>query len=248
MNGAAPTRHELDAGADGVSDFCRSCALSSACAMVGYGKPELSPLYRLMEHLGPYRAGEAVFRQGEAFEAVYAVRAGTVKTCVHDAQGREHVLGFYLPGEVIGLEAVYPGRFPCNAVALEDAQFCRFSFEAMSALATRQPAVQQHLFRLLSRGLGLANPLAGDYSADERMAAFIVDLGERFAARGFPGTHYHLSMSRSDIANYLSLAAETVSRTLSRFRARGLIVIEGRVLHLREPGQLRELGQNLLAA
>lgn len=234
--------------ADVASDFCRTCALSSVCAMVGYGKPELSPLHGLMEHLGPYRAGETVFRQGDPFESVFAVRAGTVKTRQLDHHGREHVLGFFLPGEVIGLDAIYPDRFPCDAVALEDAQFCRFSFPAMSALATRQPAVQRHLFRLISRQLGMARLLAGDHSADERMAAFLVDLGERYAARGFPGTHFYLSMSRSDIANHLNLAAETVSRTLSRFRAKGLIMIKGHVLHLHAPQQLRELGQNLLTA
>lgn len=236
------------AGTAGTPDFCRTCALSSACAMVGYGKPELSPLHGLMEHLGPYRTGEAVFRQDEPFEAIYAVRAGTVKTRQLDNHGREHVLGFFLPGEVIGLDAIYPDRFPCDAVALEDAQFCRFSFPAMSALATRQPAVQRHLFRLISRQLGTARLLAGDHSADERIAAFLVDLGERYAARGFPGTHFRLSMSRSDIASHLSLAAETVSRTFSRFRAKGLVVVEGRVLHLREQQQLRKLGENLLAA
>jgi len=233
---------------DVAADFCRSCALSSVCAMVGYGKSELSPLHGLMGHLGPYRAGEAVFRQGDPFEAVYAVRAGTVKTRQLDHHGREHVLGFFLPGEVIGLDAIYPDRFPCDALALEDAQFCRFSFSAMSALATRQPAVQLHLFRLISRQLGMNRLLAGDYSAGERMAAFLVDLGERYAARGFPGTHFQLSMSRSDIANYLSLAAETVSRVLSRFRAQGLIEIRGRVLHLRDAQRLRDLGCKLLAA
>ncbi|MEW9570340.1 helix-turn-helix domain-containing protein [Rhodanobacter sp. Si-c] len=233
---------------DVASDFCRSCALSSVCAMVGYGKPELSPLHGLMEHLGPYRAGETIFRQGDPFEAVFAVRAGTVKTRQLDHQGRERVLGFFLPGEVIGLDAIYPDRFPCDAVALEDAQFCRFSFSAMSALATRQPAVQRHLFRLISRQLGMSRLLAGDYSAGERMAAFLVDLGERYAARGFPGTHFQLSMSRSDIANHLSLAAETVSRILSRFRAKGLIGIRGRVLHLHDTQRLRDLGRKLLAA
>ena len=249
MSGGPMNGRPAPGADDGATDFCRSCALSSVCAMVGYGKPELSPLHGLMEHLGPYRAGEAVFRQGDPFEAVYAVRAGTVKTRQLDNHGREHVLGFFLPGEVVGLDAIYPDRFPCDAVALDDAQFCRFSFPAMSALATRQPAVQLHLFRLISRQLGTAARLvAGDHSADERMAAFLVDLGERYAVRGLPGTHYQLSMSRSEIANYLSLAAETVSRTLSRFRAKGLIRIEGRVLHLREPQELRELGQNLLAA
>ncbi|PWK85783.1 helix-turn-helix domain-containing protein [Fulvimonas soli] len=228
------------------SHFCRTCAFAGACLAVGYGKPELSALHCLVEHVGPYRAGEHIFRTGDPFRAIFAVRAGTVKTCLVDKDGREQVLGFYLPGEVIGLNAIYPDHFPCDAVALETAYFCRFSFPAMSALAARMPAVQQHLFRLLSKELGAASLLAGDHSADERMAAFLVDLGERYASRGFSGTQFQLSMSRGDIANYLRLAAETVSRVLGRFRAQGLIEIEGRALTLRDAAGLRRIGQSLL--
>lgn len=233
--------------ATSAPDFCRTCALSSACAMVGYGLSELSPLHSLMEHLGPYRAGAAVFRQGEAFEAVYAVRSGVVKTRQLDKNGNERVLGFYLPGEVIGLDAIYPAQFPCDAIALEDAQFCRFSFPAVSLLATRQPAVQKHLFRLIGQRLGMRRLLSGDYGADERMAAFLVDLGDRYAVRGFSATQFRLGMSRGDIASYLCLAAETVSRTLGRFRSQGLIMLRGRALVLQQPEALRRLGQNLLA-
>jgi CRP/FNR family transcriptional regulator len=163
-----------------------------------------------------------------------------------DKEGREQVLGFYLPGEVIGLNAIYPEHFPCDAIALETAHFCRFSFPAMSALAARMPAVQAHLFRLLSKELGSASLLAGDHSADERMAAFLTDLGQRYAARGFSGTQFQLSMSRGDMANYLRLAAETVSRVLSRFRSQGLIEVEGRQLVIRDPAGLRHIGRSLL--
>jgi CRP/FNR family transcriptional regulator len=131
-------------------------------------------------------------------------------------------------------------------VALDTSFFCRFSFPAMSALASRIPAVQKHLFRLLSKELGSASLLAGDHSADERMAAFLMDLAGRYAARGFSATRFHLSMSRGDIANYLRLAAETVSRVLSRFRSQNLIRIEGRELELLNPDALRQLGQALL--
>ncbi len=223
--------------------FCSTCAFSDACLSVGYGKPELSALHCLVEHVGPYRAGAHVFRTGDAFRAIYAVRAGTVKTCVVDKDGREQVLGFYLPGEVIGLNAIYPDRFPCDAIALEAAQFCRFSFPAMSALATRMPALQQHLFRLLSKELGTASLLAADHSADERMAAFLLDLGDRYEARGFSGTHFRLSMARGDIANYLRLAAETVSRVLGRFRSQGLVEIVGRSATLSDRDALRRLAR-----
>jgi CRP/FNR family transcriptional regulator len=106
--------------------------------------------------------------------------------------------------------------------------------------------VQQHLFRMLSKELGTASLLAGDHSADERVAAFLLDLAGRYAVRGFSATRFHLSMSRGDIANYLRLAAETVSRVLSRFRSQQLIEIEGRELELLNPKKLREIGQALL--
>jgi CRP/FNR family transcriptional regulator len=226
--------------------FCGTCAFSSACVAAGYHKPELAELQCLVEHVGPFRAGEHVFRTGDPFRAIFAVRGGTVKTRVFDREGREQVLGFYLPGEVVGLNAIYPEQFPCDAVALDTAFFCRFSFPAMSALAARIPAVQKHLFRMLSKELGTASLLAGDHSADERVAAFLMDLAGRYAARGFSGTRFHLSMSRGDIANYLRLAAETVSRVLSRFRAQNLIRIEGRELELLNSAALRQVGQALL--
>jgi CRP/FNR family transcriptional regulator len=226
--------------------FCSSCAFSSACQAQGYGKHELLELHCLVEHVGPFRTGEHVFRTGDPFRAIYAVRSGSVKTRLFDREGNEQVMGFYLPGEVIGLNAIYPEYFPCDAVALEDTQFCRFSFPAMSALAARQPAMQQHLFRLISKELGAASLLAGDHSADERMAAFLIDLSTRFAMRGLSATRFHLSMSRGDIANYLRLASETVSRVLGRFRSQGLIAIEGRELVLLKQQELREVGASLL--
>ncbi len=228
--------------------FCGTCAFSSACIAAGYHKPELAELQCLVEHVGPFRAGEHIFRTGDPFRAIFAVRSGTVKTRMVDKDGREQVLGFYLPGEVVGLNAIYPEHFPCDAVALDTAYFCRFSFPAMSALASRIPAVQQHLFRLLSKELGTASLLAGDHSADERVAAFLMDLAARYAARGFSATRFRLSMSRGDIANYLRLAAETVSRVLSRFRGQGLIQIEGRELQLLDSAKLGDIGHALLRA
>lgn len=248
---AAHTRHPgVDAAVagDGIPDFCRTCALFHACAMVGFGKPELSSLHGLMRHLGPYRAGEVIFREGQPFDAVFAVRAGMVKTRQLDRERREHVLGFHLPGEVVGLNAIYPERFPCDVVALDDAFLCRFSFTDMSMLAARRPVVQQHLFRLLSRELGNLTAMVGDHTATERLAAFLVDLGERHALRGSSGTAFRLSMSRGDIASHLRLAAETVSRVLQRFRKDGLVAIEGREIELLDPAELRRLGRCLLRA
>lgn len=123
--------------------FCTTCAFSGACLAMGYGKPELEELHCLVKHVESYQPGDYVFRTGDPFRTIFAVRHGTVKTRQIDRDGREQVLGFYLPGEVIGLNAIYPDRFPCDAIALENSGFCRFSFPAISALAARMPALQQ---------------------------------------------------------------------------------------------------------
>lgn len=244
---ATPTRRTGIPANDGDAEhFCSSCAFAEACALAGYGKPELSDLHYLVEHVGPFEPGQRIFRNGDPFRALYAVRSGMLKTTLVDTEGREQVLGFYLPGEMVGLDAIYPDHYPCDAIALEETLCCRFSFPAMSALAARQPKIQQHLFRMLSKELGAANLLAGDHTADERMAAFLIDLGDRYALRGLSGDEFRLSMSRADIANYLRLAAETVSRVLGRFREQNLLRIDGRKVVVLDAPRLRELARCVL--
>ncbi|MCC6596607.1 MAG: helix-turn-helix domain-containing protein, partial [Rhodanobacteraceae bacterium] len=135
---------------------------------------------------------------------------------------------------------------PCNAVALDSVQLCKFSFPNMAALATRMPGIQQQLFRLLSQDIGKAVLLAGNFSADERMAAFLIYLSRRYAARGFSATRFQLVMSRTDIANYLRLAAETVSRVLRRFQDRGFIAVDGRQVTITDPAALFEVARAIL--
>ena len=226
--------------------FCSTCAFSAACLDSGYDKSQLRDLHVLVEHTGPFREGEHLFREGDAFNAIAAVRAGTVKTYVTDASGREQVQGFFLPGEVIGLNAISQARYPCNAVALDSVMLCRFSFPTMAALATRMPGLQQQLFRLLSQDIGKAALLAGNYSADERMAAFLISLSRRYAARGFSANRFLLTMTRTDIANYLRLASESVSRVFRRFQDDGLIRVDRREIELLGRARLEELAQNVL--
>jgi CRP/FNR family transcriptional regulator len=226
--------------------FCSTCAFSHACLSQGMDKSSLQDLHMLVEHIGPLHAGDHVFREGDPFEAIAAVRAGTVKTYTIDRDGREHVLGFHLPGEVIGLNAIAEDRFPCNAIALDTVTLCRFSFPKISVLAARLPRLQQTLFQLLSRDIGTASLLAGDWSADERMAAFLVRLSRRLAARGFSAERFQLTMSRTDIANYLRLAPETVSRVLKRFNDEGLIVVDRREVELADRKRLESIAGAIL--
>jgi CRP/FNR family transcriptional regulator len=226
--------------------FCSTCVFGRVCLPHRVDKAALHELHCLVEHSGPYQPGEHVFRIGDPFNAVYAVRSGMIKTSYYDDSGREQVLGFHLPGEMVGLNAIHPAKYPCDAVALDAAYVCRFSFGALATLAARLPEVQRELFRLLSKDIGDAALLAGDYSADERLAAFLLGLSTRLAGRGPSGNTLRLSMSRADIANYLRLAAETVSRVLRRFQDRGLIKVDGRDVLIVRPAELRSTARNIL--
>lgn len=226
--------------------FCSTCAFSQTCLDEGMDKRALMDLHVLVEHVGPLHAGEHVFREGDPFESIAAVRAGTVKTYVLDRDGREHVLGFHLPGEVIGLNAIDGEQYPCNAIALDTVMLCRFSFPKIAVLATRLPGLQRQLFRLLSRDIGRAALLAGDWSADQRMAAFLLGLSRRLAARGFSANRFMLTMSRTDTANYLRLAPETVSRVLRRFQAEGWLQVERRELEIVDRPALEALAAPVL--
>ncbi len=247
MKTGGPTRWQSPIAGNGDQlTFCSTCAFSAACLAEGLDKSHLRDLHVLVEHVGPFSAGEHLFREGDAFTAIAAIRSGTVKTYVIDAHGREQVQGFFLPGEVIGLNAIHSTRYPCNAAALDTVTLCRFSFPQMAVLATRLPGLQQHLFGLLSQDIGKAALLAGDFTADERLAAFIVMLSRRFAARGFSSSAFNLTMARTEIANYLRLAPETVSRVLRRFQDEGLLRVDRRAVALLDCGRLFDLARGVL--
>ena len=141
-----------------------------------------------------------------------------------------------------GIRVVYP----CNAVALDTAMLCRFSFPKISVLATKVPRLQQTLFKLLSSDIGRASLLAGDWTADERMAAFLVGLSRRLSARGFSPDRFQLTMARTDIANYLRLAPETVSRVLKRFQDEDIIAVDRRELELLDRSRLEAIAGAIL--
>ncbi|MDH0170139.1 helix-turn-helix domain-containing protein [Stenotrophomonas sp. GD04145] len=218
--------------------FCSTCAFSDACMSQGYDKAALGELHVLVDHVGPFHAGDYIFRAGEPFDSIAAVRAGMVKTFVDDSQGNEQVLGFSLPGEVIGLNAIHEARFPCNAVALDTVYLCRISFPRLSLLATRMPGLQARLFSLLSAEIGKVALLAANHRTEERMAAFLLDLSERYARRGFSATRFNLTMARTEIANYLRMAPETASRVLRRLSDDGIIAVRQREILLLQPERL----------
>lgn len=226
--------------------FCTTCAFSNACQSQGYDKAALRKLHVLVEHIGPIKQGDYIFREGDEFNCIAAVREGTVKTCIFDADNNEKVLGFFLPGEVIGLNAIHGSKYPCNAIALDDVMLCCFSFPKIALLASKMPGLQAQLFRLLSQDIGKAALLTGDYRADQRTAAFLLTLSRRHANCGLSATSFVLAMSRTEIANYLRLAPETLSRVLKRFQSDKLIRVLRREIELLDLAGLELLALSIL--
>lgn len=191
--------------------------------------------------------GQHLFRAGDTLQAIYAVRSGSFKTMRIDCDGYEHVVGFHLPSELIGLDAIYAGVHPGNAIALSAGTVCIFPYDALVRMAAEAGTLTERLLRLFSRQMA-GNPMAaGDYTAEESLAAFMLMLSQRMHPRGEAATRLLLPMSRADIANHLRLAGATLSRCLARLQARGLIRLEQRVLYLDDVNGLRQLARRVPA-
>jgi len=212
---------------------------------MGLPQDDMRQLEVLIAPRGPIEQGDHLFRINDPLKALYAVRGGFFKTYLIEPSGREQVLGFHLPGELIGLDAIWPQKHQCNSVALSTATVCELPYGAISELGQQLPGLQQSMLRLLSKELALSHSLAGDFTAVERVAGFLLSLSSRMKVRGHSPTQLTLAMSRRDLANYLRLATETVSRVFSRFEREGLISVDRREVTLRKPEKLAELGHCL---
>ncbi|WP_430390277.1 Crp/Fnr family transcriptional regulator [Dyella sp. 20L07] len=228
------------------SPSCAGCGHASVCQASGYDRPELSGLRHIAERVGPLRTGEYLYRPLSPFRAIYAVQSGMAKTVAVDIAGREQVLAFHLPGEMIGLDTIDRELHDNAVVALGKTQFCRFPFNAVKQMAMEQPSVPWHLTHAASQRISRLQLSGGNYLAEERFAAFLVDLRDRRAMLGLSSDYLPLPMSRADIGNHLRLTTETVSRLLGRFRQRGFVTPDRHGLQLLDVPSLRELGQSLL--
>lgn len=217
---------------------CRTCSLQELCLPMGLEADDVQRLEAIVGHKGPLERGRHLYREGDPFHSIYAVRDGAMKTYSIDADGREHVLGFHLPGELLGLDAIYPRVNRCSAVALSNSSICVLPYERLSDLAHEVPGLQSQIFRLLSKDLSISVNLATDHTAEERLAGFLISI----AARAGAGTELKLVMPRRDIASYLRLATETVSRLLARFQQEGYVEVHRKNLRLLNVDGLRKLG------
>ena len=231
---------------------CQNCSLHELCLPVGIGLDDVGRLDQIIKRKRPLARADHIFRLGDEFRSVYAIRAGSVKTYTMTETGGEQIIGFYLPGEIIGLDAIHNGAHPSSARTLETTSICEIPFAQLEDLAVAIPSLGRQLVRIMSREIHSDDELLtllGKKSTEERLASLLMSLSLRLQQRGFSAREFHLSMSRNDIGNYLGLAVETVSRLFTRFQQIGLITVNNKHVRIEDLAALREIaGANRGAA
>jgi CRP/FNR family transcriptional regulator, anaerobic regulatory protein len=239
MQDAAPTS-QLNA----LKVACSACNLRELCLPVGMSDEEMTALDNMVSTRRSVKRGEALFRAGEDFAALYAVRTGFFKTVVAAVDGREQVTGFQMAGELIGLDGISNDRHSCDAVALEDSQVCMIPYGQLETLSREFTLLQRQFHKIMSREIVRDHGvmlLLGSMRAEERLAAFLLNLTQRLQARGFSSNALVLRMTREEIGSYLGLKLETVSRTFSKFQEDGILEVKQRDIRIIEQDALQRV-------
>ncbi|MEI7968459.1 MAG: fumarate/nitrate reduction transcriptional regulator Fnr [Betaproteobacteria bacterium] len=223
---------------------CSTCGLKEICLPVGLSDPEMRKLDDLVYVRRTARKGHSIYRSGEPFTSLYAVRSGFFKTTVLSDDGRDQVTGFHMGGELMGMDGISTESHTCDAVALEDSEVCVIPFGRLEDLSREVPALQSHFHKVMSREIVRDHSvmmLLGSMRAEERVAAFLVNLSQRFLARGYSPSEFYLRMTREEIGSYLGLKLETVSRIFSRFQDEGLVGVQQKHIRITDPARLKQL-------
>lgn len=227
---------------------CRVCSHRQVCLPSGLESDDIEKLDGIIQHALPLRHGESLFRHGDPFTTVYAIQSGSFKTFIWTSNGEEQITGFHLPGELVGLNALANRKHRAGARALEVSSVCRIPYKKLEKLAGHMPRLQQKLPRIMSREiLATRNMLIllGKKSAEKRLAIFLLHVSDRLEARGYVSNDFKLSISRTDMANYLGLSMETVSRLFSRFQGLGLLSVECKHVRIHDLAALERLAYSV---
>ncbi|HNN08901.1 MAG TPA: fumarate/nitrate reduction transcriptional regulator Fnr [Azospira sp.] len=227
-----------------VKTACSNCNLHELCLPLGLSHAEIEKLDEVVSARHRIKRGEHLYRAGETFNSIYAVRSGFFKTDVLLEDGREQVTGFQMTGELLGLDGISTEAHSCNAVALEDSEVCAIPFSHLEGLSREIQTLQHHFHKVMSREIVRDHGvmmLLGTMRAEERLAAFLLNLSQRFTARGYSPAEFYLRMTREEIGSYLGLKLETVSRAFSRFQEEGLIAVQQKHVRILDIVKLKQL-------
>lgn len=208
---------------------CSTCHLKDLCLPCGLTGNDVERLDGLMFSRRRVKMGQTLYREGDKFQFIYAVRSGTFKSGLTLKDGREQVTGFHMAGELMGLDGLAHGEHASSATALEDAEICAIPYAHLMELAAGNAGMQHIISRLMSREIVREHSLMmllGSMNAEERLAAFLLNISQRMKARGYSASEFHLRMSRAEIGSYLGMKLETVSRTFSAFQQQRLLEVD----------------------
>ena len=227
-----------------LKSSCAACSMHQLCLPMGLEDADIDRLDKIIGKRRRLERDEALYKMGDPFRNLYAVRFGHFKTYQINAAGEAQITGFQMAGELLGMDAISADRHHCDAVALEDSEVCEIPFAHLEDLFGHVPALLRHFHRIMSREITREQNvmlLLGNMRAEQRFAVFLVNLSARYAARGYSPTRFSLRMSREDIGNYLGLTIESISRLLSRFRKLGLVHVDKSEVELLEPARLKAM-------
>jgi CRP/FNR family transcriptional regulator len=229
---------------DTIKVACSNCNLRELCMPIGLSVEELDRIDVIVAARRKIKRGTTLFRNGEKFTSLYAIRTGFFKTCVASEDGRDQVTGFQMAGEIIGLDGIVNDNHTCDAIALEDAEVCVMPFDRIEELSREVNALQRHVHKIMSREIVREHGvmlLLGSMRAEERLASFLLNLVQRLHARGFSQSELILRMTREEIGSFLGLKLETVSRTFSKFALDGIIDVKQRHVHILNTDALKDI-------
>jgi CRP/FNR family transcriptional regulator len=221
---------------------CSNCNLRELCMPLGLNESEMERIDEVVATRRKVARGENLFRNGDKFNALFAIRTGFFKTRISAEDGRDQVTGFQMAGEIIGLDDIVSDHHTCDAVALEDAEVCVMPFDRIEELSREITSLQRHVHKIMSREIVRENGvmlLLGSMRAEERLAAFLLNLVQRLHARGFSQSELVLRMTREEIGSYLGLKLVTVSRTFSKFVDDGIVEVKQRHVRILNPDGLK---------
>lgn len=221
---------------------CASCRLNELCLPIALNKSEIHQLDEIVERNRPLQKGDHLYRQNDDFRSVYAVRSGSFKSYALSDSGQGRVTGFYLPGEIMGMDGIASGHYGNSTQAMEHASVCEIPFAQLEKLSHQLPSLQHHFFAIMGNEIAKdqqIHTLLSSYSAEARTATFLLGLSSRYLRASFSPTRFLLPMTRSDIGEYLGLTVETVSRILSGLQKKGYIAVSNREIELLDIDALR---------
>jgi CRP/FNR family transcriptional regulator len=221
---------------------CSTCNLRELCLPCGLTGTDAERAEELIYTRKRVKRGEAIYHAGDEFISIYAVRSGFFKTSLTLEDGREQVTGFHMAGELIGMEGIGTGLHNSSAVALEDSEICVIPYSRLQELTRDLHTLQAQFHKVMSREIVREHGvmlLLGSMRAEERLAAFLLNLSQRFTARGYSHAEFNLRMTREEIGSYLGLKLETVSRAFSRFQEDRLISVQQKHIRILDVEGLR---------